>query len=634
MRLFKKTAALVMVFMMLVTAMSSFTLASANAVVDKFEVKEFSVLNSTGGNTLAAGDVTVNVTLQRVKGDNNTDDVASVIAAVYSGSALVDVAAAKKEFSFYGTTHDYDLDLVIPAEIADPELKVFLWSGDMITPIAKSSDEAKVTGITVGGEAVAFDAATSDYTVNALASAPNQPEIVVEADGIVKATTTWSKNVATVTTDKETYTINYNKENPALTEIKYDYNNHDASLDYVDITTTHRVVRKPDERLADTTKSITEALGSDLSNGFANYVTQAWSNRTYWYFNNVPDEFVGLNIIPMNYDSYPAGMKSQWKITSNADTRIYFIVYAGEVISGATLVDSVDLQTEFSLVEIADVNISKPISEGTVRKLSTACKLYYIDLIVPDGQTTASIELKTRNNTDAVTAGGTSGYFPDIVMYEFLDEDDVITTETPLSVTNNTISVTDAEGAVKYPTYTMSGKVRLPVYEEAGTDGSGNTMYKIKGTNGDDAYGNYATRLDAHGYNYIQSIPDEVVGANVFLWFDTFANADKTQTQTMKFTINRDAVLYFSTTPEFAAKSGAVLMDEGMGVLGAGSSYNAIVTLKIDEATKNGKGNAYHDGALYKLELYVPEGQDSATFEVPLSWYASSHHPFAFIKAN
>lgn len=48
--------------------------------------------------------------------------------------------------------------------------------------------------------------AMSSFT---LASAPNQPEIVVEADGIVKATTTWNKNIATVTTDKETYTITY-----------------------------------------------------------------------------------------------------------------------------------------------------------------------------------------------------------------------------------------------------------------------------------------------------------------------------------------------------------------------------------------------------------------------------------------
>lgn len=697
MRLFKKTAALVMVVMMLVTAMSSFTLASANAVVDKFEVKEFSVLNSA----LDAGDVTVNVTLQRVVGNNNTEDSASVIAAIYSDGAMVDVAASTKDYPFYGTTQVNALSLTVPTGTVDPELRVFLWDGDMITPIAKSHDEAKVTGITVGGEALSLVDGTYAYTVNANASAPAQPEIAVVADGLVKATTTWNESVATVVAGDETYTITYAKAQPTIAAtyegaISHTTNSKVWSKTQVLKNPVSEILTASDDKSLDDIIQIEGIPGgyTDYEGRIAKFEEQeAYANRLYndawgiiW---NVPQDLIGKNRIV--YDYFYGGSWSNhngnanayyWTITIDADTRIWYssrqdysnhftsgtlgaaasafgestVYYLGAdgAIGGGDDVSiartETDYAKDFKFLQL-DRTVASPgtfaqYKDETIKSLTDGgMKIYTADLILPEGAETATYVVGGYKNYVTYTRDADSPYysetaktyaigFPGVFCYEFIDSTDESATPVELAVTDVTIKglAADESVAVAATAYgtAPSTKLLVPQFTERA---DGNYYAAPQGTAGGTFWSSYLTRCNIDVYPYYHKFPAEMAGAYSYFWKNSFGITNA-MTPVVTFTINKDATLYFDTTDEFAAKSGAVALNEGI-ITRNTNTWNCADSYYITKAQYEGTDTSgetnWHNGRVFKLELKVPEGATSATFDIPLAW-CGSQHPYMFIK--
>ena len=610
MRLFKKTAALVMVFMMLVTAMSSFTLASANAVVDKFEVKEFSVLNSTGGNNLAAGDVTVNVTLQRVKGDNNTTDVASVIAAVYSNGALVDVAASKKAYPFTGTTQVNEMNLTIPTGTVEPELKVFLWNGDMITPIAKPSDEAKITSIKVGGVEVAgFDAATT-YNVTLPAGTPDEPAVKVVASGLVDADVAYNadKTAATITVGANVYTVNYtiNKVVGALTDVSYTsgstyvVNESDAQNTLKLGTVKPNLVAADfyDEETGDYTKTINNVYGVGTYNGLDNYVTPVVSNRyPYWFYMDLPEKFVGMNYIavPYNNDTVYAG-DDTITFTTNKNVRFY-------VSSSPSWVDSngvLDGNYTFNCVREGD-STATTRSYKDLKTTSTNANytfpsnVYKYEITIPEGQTSATATIKVRS-------AGTWD-FPHI-FYEFIEE--TADESLPLPTITNATYTGFAGGTEELK---LAGPTAAPTAAQLGD--TTRTFKDIFGITSDADIVKYFTPTTSNRYPYwfMLDLPQKYVGKQQMLaGYNLGGQAAYTQQDTFTFTTDRNVRVYYSCWPNWV-DTGA--KDEGTMTVhlvkpGAGATANTA----YDTLAASAVEATYQ---MYSYDIIVPEDKSTVT---------------------
>lgn len=615
MRMTKRIIA-VMVAVMMVMAMSVCTVSAA-AVVDKFEVIEFSILNAAGtdADTIGAGKtVTVRTVLKRVEGANNTDVEANIIAAVYSGNEMVDVAGSSKVYYNYGTTQVNDVQLTIPAGKTDLTFKAFLWDGDMITPLAKSSDEAEITGITIGGvEVEGFDADTTSYNVELPVGSGSEPAVYVEANGITNADVTYTDGVATISTINGNYTINYTIEPSQIVELMYDGNTWtDANEVYSVVDRGPRVLKSADPRLtADTT--FRAVLGDEVAN-YRDYVSVAWTDRGLKYFESVPAEIEGVNFIPMSYNNERSGTRADWTVTTNDDMRVYFFSWSNEIISGATVIRDNLSVDEYTLRDMNDAAFDTVIGSVGIHNLSSALSSYrlcYIDVIVPEGQETATATVRSRN----------VDFMPNMFMYKFHkdmagNDEEVVGPALSATATANGKALS-LGNVVRKPTY---------VYDEA----AGN--YQLGATLSDAAatiYGNYATRLNAHDYAFIQDCPDEMVGAKGTTWSDAaMGTSSEMGSVDVTLTINRDATVYLDTTDAFVAKSGAVAINP-ITYRSAGNGYSVVEGYTFEDA--DGEAADYHGGRLFKLELDVPDGASSATFIIPAAYYGSQY-PIFYVK--
>ncbi|MBQ6999324.1 MAG: hypothetical protein IJN62_06025 [Clostridia bacterium] len=643
MRLFKKTAALVMVFMMLVTAMSSFTLASANAVVDKFEVKEFSVLNSTGGNTLAAGDVTVNVTLQRVKGLNNTEDAASVIAAVYSNDALVDVAASKKAYPFAGTTQVNELSLTIPTGTTNPELRVFLWNGDMITPISKPSDEAKVTGIKLGGVEVAgFDAATTTYNVTLPAGTSDEPAVKVTATGLIDADVAYNtdKTSATITVGANVYTVNYTITQivGALTNVSYWDENIDTTYTVgTEASNLELGTVRPnldaslfyDEATGDYTKTINNVYGVGVYNGLADYVTPTLNGRDpYWFYMDLPEKFVGMNYIMAPYTNPGAVYSSQDTITftTNKSVRFYIASPSSWVSDGAVF----DGAYTFNQVRMGDSNATTTSykdlkSTSTGANYTFTSNVYKYEIIVPEGETSATATLRVQ------TAG--TWDVPHI-FYEFIDTP---ATEPVVNLTNvsytsdSTYTETTASNPVKLGT--VKPNLNAEDFYDESTQGYTKNLRDALGVSSLADMSNYVTPIVSNRYPYwfYMDMPEKFVGMQyIMVPYNTdtvYAGYD-----TITFTTDR-SVRFYVSAPSAWIDDGAVLDGTYTFKYTAPGDSVSLTTSYADLYAMTTAAEKSHTNDVYVYDIIVPEGETSATATLKVRSAGTWDFPHIFYEA-
>lgn len=700
MKMTKRIIAL-MIAVMMVTVFAVST-ASAAAVVDKFEVKEFSVLNSE----LAAGNVTVNVTLERIEGGNNDEVEVSVISAIYSGTAMVDVAASTKTYIFNGTIQENKMELNIPQGTVDPQLRVFLWDGNMITPLGKSSDEASVEGIIVGGDEIDFVAGTTEYTVDVGVAAPEVPEITIISDGIIRVDTTWNENVATVVAGNETYTITYNK---AVEPAPYLRASYAGAKDYANsnLVTDTQILRDPSEAIQNAldNQTLSDIVSLNIPSGYSDYEGRIAEfkkmeehanllyNDTWSIIWDVPDELIGKTRLVYDYfygtswDNYNCNYSLEpWIITINKDTRIWCssrtyqgansVKYLGAdgVVGGDDDVNVpvtvTDLADDFKFLHL-DRTVTSPNTFGQYKNETISILNEKLNddrtivsggpneiviseavLTVPEGQESATYAVGAFKTVVTYKRDAESPYisqganyvvpYPAIFCYEFIEDDEEEVVPPLATITNATLE----RGASATSDYSIGSVTVIPTvyYDTGATNDEGEKLYGLgeAGLSGSTGaatiFANYATRMDADTRNYGHYFPAEMLGARGALWFSNFTINGELAPE-LTFTINGDATLYFDTTDEFVAKSGAVRMDDYIGVYGGGSSYSAICGVSKTESQKNGKGTPFHGGRLFKLELKVPEGQTTATFTVPLAWGGPEsdpqniyEYPFAYIK--
>lgn len=160
----------------------------------------------------------------------------------------------------------------------------------------------------------------------------------------------------------------------------------------------------------------------------------------------------------------------------------------------------------------------------------------------------------------------------------------------------------------------------LPISWVKNDDGS----YGL-GTNENAIWTNYATRIYKDTRRLYVDVPEELQGAKVV----AISGAKNASANTpidysdmvAKLTLNKSATFYFTSTEANAKLSGATHCAIADQVKYANpTTYSDLVKLKPDTISTAVIGNFNKFGAdkIYKLDLIVPEGVESKTFEIPI----------------
>ncbi|MBR2476527.1 MAG: hypothetical protein IKB50_00145 [Clostridia bacterium] len=637
MRMTKRIIA-VMVAVMMVMAMAVCTVSAA-AVVDEYEVIEFGVFNAAGTapDTIGADKtVTVKATLRRVAGANNIDDSVSVVAAVYSGTELVDVSVSTKDYTFAGPVQDNTVQLTIPADKTNLTFKAFLWDGDMITPLAKASNEAVVEDIVIAGQSVDFDAATATYNVELPVGTPAEPDVKVVSNGLIDASVAYNdaKTVATVTVGADVYTINYTIATVVgeLTNVSYTSETTYAFDGTANALRTQTV--RPnldadlfyDEATGGYTKTIYDVYEVTAYTGLDQYVTATVSNRyPYWFYMSMPEKFVGMTALLVPYTNpdtvYPGN--DTITFTTNKSVRFY-------VSSDASWVDGngvLDGTYTFDELRLADSNAHTTdyatmlsTSQGANYRFST--NMYKYEFILPEGQETmtATVKVKSAGTWD----------FPHI-FYEFIDTP---AEEASVNVTN--VSYNDAGATVHSGTELkivdiLAEPDPADFYDEA-TSAYSKSMRDVHGLpNGLADLANVVTPIVANRYPYwfYIDMPEEFVGMKAILIPYTNPGTVYAGYDSITLTTDKDIRVYVSSTSNHT-DAGAVL--EGTYAFqytAPGDSASIVGSYADLQTAANGKA---FTTPIYSYDIIVPEGQATATATIKVRSAGTWFFPQIFFE--
>lgn len=332
---------------------------------------------------------------------------ASIYAALYDSDKLIAVETDTEEFESYGSVCSYELTLDIPSTAVDCKPVLFFWNQGNMSPTVLSGNTPKLTDIRVGGVLVNdFDPEKLSYDVILPDYISDTPYIVCYSDYIgisAKAEYTDDKIILAVDSYGKTteYTINLKRTEKNL-KVIYDPNSaSDDESEIIELTEVY-TMRSPDVRLSDTTKTITQAMGGDADN-FGEYVSLAYYNRDYIYYDNVPEELVGLNYYPTDYTSHRFNSYNSITVTAYADVRLCFSSRDHIVNEGAH-----KLTLSSPLTMRRTLNTSTAIGDAAGYEMMD--NIYYIDLIVPDGESYATITLNAAH----------PDFIPVQFMYEYI----------------------------------------------------------------------------------------------------------------------------------------------------------------------------------------------------------------------
>lgn len=682
MKAFRKIIALMLVVMMV--SAFAVTTASAKAVVDKFEVVEFGIFNEAGtaADTLAANKtITVKATLQRVKGENNVAEKATVYAAVYSGKELVDVQGSTKTYTFAGTTQENDLTLTIPAGKTDLTFKAFLWDGSKIMPLAKPSDEAEITGITIGGVAVDnFDTATTTYTVSLPAGTADKPKVAVKATSFIDADVSYNEdnNVATVTVGDAAYTINYtiSDETVNITNATLYYGSVNASL--ANTIDKRYVLKEAPEALrtaADTvgtkdvagnstasTETIKKTAGDITYDEYTNLVSIATADSTNpcSFFYNIPDELIGLNYIPILTKAQKAVDNStlEWKnasgyifltFTIDRDTDFYFIT--SNKIKDISSSDGGAYTTPASFTVTKDLKFFRAyynesysqawnsdygsLSKYTLSGCSPASEYYKTTLSVPEGKETATFTIKTTKTAN----------FAPPYMYKVHDDGNGDASITDITYTSHltsggyTYTETSHKETVGDKEVTF-GAVALGDVKS----GLDKTKFASKTTTLKEAYGfSSYTELDKYftgavsnryPYWFYTTMPDKFVGMKqILIPYDSYINASTADS--IKLTTDKDISVYIGSQLEYCDE-GAVnegeytfaFVSTDISNSSAANHPNNITLEKLNEEA----AKKTFTTPIYRYDIIVPEGEMTATATFKIQTPKNGTYPIIFYE--
>lgn len=675
MKAFRKIIALMLVVMMV--SAFAVTTASAKAVVDKFEVVEFGIFNEAGtaADTLAANKtITVKATLQRVKGENNVAEKATVYAAVYSGKELVDVQGSTKTYTFAGTTQENDLTLTIPAGKTDLTFKAFLWDGSKIMPLAKPSDEAEITGITIGGVAVDnFDTATTTYTVSLPAGTADKPKVAVKATSFIDADVSYNEdnNVATVTVDDAVYTINYtiSEKTVNFTNVTWKYGGsgyeHEITKRYVlkeapeALRTAADTVGTKDEDGNSTasTETIKKTAGDITYEEYANLVSLATAeDNVCSFFYNIPDELIGLNYIPILQKAANTSdpSKIEWAnsstyvyltFTIDSDTDFYFITANG--IKNISSDDGGTYTTPQSFTVTKNFKFFRALynssytlgwndTKNSIGKFAlddcTPASAYFkTTLRVPEGKETATFTIKTTKTAN----------FAPPYMYKVHDDGNGDASITDITYISHLTSGGYTYTETSHNKFVGDKEVTFGAVALGDVkSGLDKTKFASDATTLKEAYGfSSYTELDKYftvavsnryPYWFYTVMPDKFVGMKqILIPYDSYINTSTADS--IKLTTDKDISVYIGSLLKYCDE-GAV--NEGEYTFAFVSTDTNATETHPDKITlkKLNEIEKTFTTPIYRYDIIVPEGEMTATATFKIQTPKTGTYPIIFYE--
>ena len=607
----KKILPFVLIMCMLCTLFAvPFTVSASSTVVDGFEVKNF----TTTGDLATGGDITVNVELQKVGA--SAPEFATVVAAVYKNGIYSDGAIDTKSYDFIGAIGEYSLSVTA---LENSVLRIFLWDGISLKPLAKSSDNASVVGIMVDGKAIEdFDVDTTSYTVNAYASASAQPSIKVLADGIIGSSVTWNENVATVVANGKTYTITYHRAEPALEGLSFtrlsNGTNYKVGTTWTNKTgnvkmptfATGDVIPLPADIDSKGDQTILKAFDAADEADLANKVTPVYSNPAYkstWFYDVLPADFStpGMKYLAYFYSNgdeiptgngdngYGEGMANGGTVYPGDDTiefktnksvRIYYqyIPYYGYYDADATKLvefgneNDGTSQYKFSRTHIdsgstatTTVSSAFAVQSSSHPTREFKCWMAWKDVVVPAG--TEFVTASIKFHTDTVWE-----WAP--IFYEFIDAENLPSLGGAFSANpaeTSSVAAASFNDNDGY-TYTLAeGKLAvdkvvagLDTQKELFNDGQGNyskTLNSVFGCTTNSALDDYVTNTVSNFANYgwfYMTMPNKFVGKNIITlpYGDNGNSVAFASNDQITLTVTKNTRIYVSTDEDWLTPGG------------------------------------------------------------------------------
>ena len=612
----KKITSVALIFVIL---LSVFGILTVNANEEGFIVKNFGCFDANGSPVYAvnsASPITIKARLQRT---NVSATKATIIAAIYDGAKLNAVASETRNFPFMGGCQDYAVTVTPIGDITGGALKFFMWD-DMsrLRPLNAyadiSSSNAQIDMIYVNGKPLeGFDpeAAEQIYSFTFPASAYKEPEVYAKCSNFatnVDVQREADRIVLTATAPSgasKQYVINTTRTEAAVSAISASYQLGGTTKTIEPkLPMNGPVVHNPIYQYDD--EGNIQAFGSN----YWNLISNVYQDRPYWYITNAPDELIGYNTIGYKYDDRGCS-DMVTTFTVNKSVRMFFTASPSQATSYGY--KRRNLSSKLTVLEVGPdwnaVTNRIPDPVGDVNQPTFSYEyLYYTDFIVPEGESAKTFELHHSPN----------GIVP-VLFYKFIEDTGVQVSDVSVSYIKDNAETTETINTfnvLKKPDYKYDADNQPIPF--------GNSGAAVWG-----AQPPILTQIFTDSYKYVKTFPEEMNGATNIRFKRAHGTANYGDEFTLTFTINRSATLYFDSDDAHIAEYGAEKMESGIGYDETDNWYDAIANhIPKPDTTES----LLHGGRLYKMQLMVPEGEESATFTVVLCNSKPWDGPIAFIK--
>ena len=234
-------------------------------------------------------------------------DCATVFAASYQNGKLYDIQRENIVFDKPKEKKEVSIGIAVPSGEGRPDIRTFFWDENgVLIPILPSADvksnNPKIKQVSLDGVRIeSFEPDSPACTAHVPASLGEQPQITVECEDLTTKVAAEYKHDSIILTAtaqsgiSKTYTINLVREKEEVTDISVTYTtDHGKESESLSILgELHNPVYSYDEQ-----KNIMP-FGPD----FYNRVSRMYGDRSYFFYNSVPEELLGAHIIGLNMDS-------------------------------------------------------------------------------------------------------------------------------------------------------------------------------------------------------------------------------------------------------------------------------------------------------------------------------------------
>ena len=612
---------------------SNFVLyASAESSADAFRVLSFEYIDAESKlpvSTLNAGRTLEAVAQVRRVG---SPEKATLIAAVYHDGQLFDLSSQTIQFSDLGEEQTFTVTVTLPDDVRNCMVSGYLWDDYLgMEPLScaasfASNNPGVVALYVDGNEVENFNKSIQEYSIELPASSSDTPEVVAVCEDLTTKSyveyTEGNKIVLKTVAPggaSESYTLHTTKAEPYIRDVYTVFTNQSTQVKE-ELTIGDTAVHNPVYRYDESGETILP-----FGNDFFTRTSKVYNDRSYFFYNRIPEELEGFRPIYFNYDW--RAFSSQPFVTTftiNKSARLYFSASDEQARKNGydrvTFENSPLIETPGNDWNAVTVQYSpkKDAGHDWYPSLKTA------EFIVPEG-------VKSKTFT---IYGDCSAYGGPLMFFKFIEPGDAppVIDELPelpeegLTISDVSVSYIkdNAEATETINTFNVLKKPDYKYDADNKPIAFGNSGAAVWG-----AQPPILTQIFTDSYKYVKTFPEEMNGAINIRFKRAHGTANYGDEFTLTFTINRSATLYFDSDDAHIAEYGAEKMESGIGYDETDNWYDAIAN---HIPKPDAPGTLLHGGRLYKMQLTVPEGEESATFTVVLCNGKPWDGPIAFIK--